>query len=435
MPTTQVLTEVATQHRTHYRWVVMLMIFVVCAYNLADRTNIGVALPFISQEFHLTNLEAGALAGTFFLGYAISQIPAGFWFGKFGTRGLVTGSILGFSLFTGLIGTASSTLAIKIFRFGLGLTEGPIPVGCTSTVNNWFPRKEKTTATGLYISATMFAPIFVPPLCVWIATNYGWRWIFISFAIPGILLALIWHYVIRNSPAESKHVSDEEAKYIQDNDAVYANDQSLSEDAQKLEQINKLHIHTNRQVFTSWNVWGNCLAYFMMVSVLYGLLTWIPSYLIHERGFSMSTMGMVASCPWIGGFIGCISGGYLADKIRKQKPMMMLTAIATAIMMAILIEIPNNTIAVAIGLFMAGFMINIGWPSFTTFPMTIADRKTYPVAIALINCCGNLGGFVSPIMAGYLLDRFTSYNSVFIYFGSAAIISFLLIMTLREPKV
>lgn len=93
-------TVVCTDARkTKYRLVVLTMIFLVYAINYADRTNIGAVLPFIIDEFHINNFEAGAIASMFFLGYAVSQIPAGFFIAKRGTRGLVSLSIFGFSAF------------------------------------------------------------------------------------------------------------------------------------------------------------------------------------------------------------------------------------------------------------------------------------------------------------------------------------------------
>ncbi|CDL60373.1 D-glucarate permease [Klebsiella pneumoniae IS39] len=135
--------------KTKYRFVVLTMIFLVYAINYADRTNIGAVLPFIIDEFHINNFEAGAIASMFFLGYAVSQIPAGFFIAKRGTRGLVSLSIFGFSAFTWLMGTVSSVFGLKLVRLGLGLSEGPCPVGLASTINNWFPPKEKATATGV----------------------------------------------------------------------------------------------------------------------------------------------------------------------------------------------------------------------------------------------------------------------------------------------
>ncbi len=89
-------------------------------------------------------------------------------------------------------------------RLGLGVTEAPTPVGLTSTINNWFPPKEKATATGIYIASTMFAPIIVPPLVVWISLTLGWRWVFFLFAIPGLFLAVIWYLLVKSKPEESQ---------------------------------------------------------------------------------------------------------------------------------------------------------------------------------------------------------------------------------------
>lgn len=202
--------------KTNYRFVVLAIIFAVYAINYADRTNIGAVLPFIIEEFHINNFEAGAIASMFFLGYAVSQIPAGFFIARRGTRGLVALSIFGFSAFTWLMGTVSSVFGLKLVRLGLGLSEGPCPVGLASTINNWFPAKEKATATGVYIAATMFAPIIVPPLAVWIAVTWGWRWVFYSFAIPGIVIAVIWYLFVKSRPSESRLVSESELAVITD---------------------------------------------------------------------------------------------------------------------------------------------------------------------------------------------------------------------------
>lgn len=424
---------------TNYRWVVMAIIFVTYAINYADRTNIGVVIPFITKDFGLSNFEAGALASTFFLGYAVTQIPAGFFMSRFGTRGLVTASIFGFSLFTYLIGTASSALAIKWFRFGLGVFEGPTPVGCTSTINNWFPAKEKGTATGMYIASTMFAPILVPPLVVWIALEFGWRYVFYSFAVPGIIMAVVWYVFVRTRPEESSHVSAAELEYIREESVAVAAVETTDKGLGWLDSFIRAKkvppSDTNKKVFSSWNIWGNCLAYFLMVSVLYGLLTWIPSYLVKEKGFSFMKMGFIAAAPWIGGFVGSLVGGWISDRLllKRRKPTMLLTALSTAVMMAVLINLPQNSTAVAISLFMVGFLLNIGWPAFTAYPMGLTTRTTYPVAISLVNSGGNLGGFFSPMIAGLLLDSFNSFNMVFVYFGVAAIIGFFVILSLDEP--
>ncbi|QSF73676.1 MFS transporter [Escherichia coli] len=437
-------TVVCTDTRkTKYRFVVLTMIFLVYAINYADRTNIGAVLPFIINEFHINNFEAGAIASMFFLGYSVSQIPAGFFIAKRGTRGLVSLSIFGFSAFTWLMGTVSSVFGLKLVRLGLGLSEGPCPVGLASTINSWFPPKEKATATGVYIAATMFAPIIVPPLAVWISVTWGWRWVFYSFAIPGIVAAVAWYLLVKTKPAESRFVSEGELSEI---NASHGEHNQVRENiviADKFTRLDKFirvrilaPVDTAKGLFTSKNILGDCLAYFMMVSVLYGLLTWIPLYLVKEKGFDFMSMGLVASMPCIGGFVGAIGGGYISDKLlgRRRKPTMIFTAISTVIMMLIMLNIPASTVAVCVGLFFVGLCLNIGWPAFTAYGMAVSDTKTYPIASSIINTGGNLGGFVSPMMAGFLLDNTGSFNSVFTYFGICAAIGLLVILFLDEPK-
>jgi len=429
--------------KTHYRFLVLAIIFAVYAINYADRTNIGAVLPFIIEEFHINNFEAGAIASMFFLGYAVSQIPAGFFIAKRGTRGVVALSIFGFSAFTWLMGTVSSVFGLKLVRLGLGLSEGPCPVGLASTINNWFPAKEKATATGVYIAATMFAPIIVPPLAVWIAVTWGWRWVFYSFAIPGIFIAIVWYLFVKSRPADSGFVSEAELAVINadtnEQQQVRQNIEMHSRFAtlDKFIRVKKLApIATVKGLFTSKNILGDCLAYFMMVSVLYGLLTWIPLYLVKEKGFDFMRMGLVASMPCIGGFVGAIGGGFISDKLlgRRRKPTMIFTAISTVIMMVIMLNIPQSTLAVCTGLFFVGLCLNIGWPAFTAYGMAVSDSKTYPIASSIINSGGNLGGFVSPMVAGYLLDTTNSFNSVFTYFGACAAIGLLIILTLDEAQ-
>lgn len=429
--------------KTHYRFLVLAIIFAVYAINYADRTNIGAVLPFIIEEFHINNFEAGAIASMFFLGYAASQIPAGFFIAKRGTRGLVALSIFGFSAFTWLMGTVSSVFGLKLVRLGLGLSEGPCPVGLASTINNWFPAKEKATATGVYIAATMFAPIIVPPLAVWIAVTWGWRWVFYSFAIPGIFIAIVWYLFVKSRPADSGFVSEAELAVI---NADTNEQQQVRQNIEmhprfatldKFIRVKKLApIATVKGLFTSKNILGDCLAYFMMVSVLYGLLTWIPLYLVKEKGFDFMRMGLVASMPCIGGFVGAIGGGFISDKLlgRRRKPTMIFTAISTVIMMVIMLNIPQSTLAVCTGLFFVGLCLNIGWPAFTAYGMAVSDSKTYPIASSIINSGGNLGGFVSPMVAGYLLDTTNSFNFVFTYFGACAAIGLLIILTLDEAQ-
>src|ERR1035437_9751869 len=127
------MTKTLPVKRTNYRWVVMGLIFAVWAIACADRANLGVALPFMKKEFNISNTEAGAIVSLFAFAYAVVQIPAGLFYKR--VNALTANRIFPIfltlvSVFTGLMGTTSSTLLLKLYRVGLGVAEGPLGIGC-----------------------------------------------------------------------------------------------------------------------------------------------------------------------------------------------------------------------------------------------------------------------------------------------------------------
>jgi len=438
LPESKISAGLAVKKKAGYRWLVLSLIFLVYIVCYADRTNIGVVLPFIKEDFALTNFQAGAISSFFFLGYACSQIPAGFLLGKKGTRGIVALAVIAFSVITFFLGTVSGAALLILLRLLLGLAEGPVPVSMSTTINHWFPAKEKATATGIYIASTQLAPIFVPIIAAAIAMSFGWRYVFYWFAIPGIVIAIIWYLVVRTKPEDSSKVSKAELEYIRQEEVTVETvegHRSLGwlDKAIRYQKIEK--ITTPKAVFTSWNIWGNTLTYFLMNSVLYGMLTWVPMYLVNAKGYSFMKMGFVASTPAIGGLIGALLGGVISDKLflKRRKPTMLVTAIATAIMMLVVINIPDNATLVSLSLGLAGFFLNIGWPAFTAYPMGLTNRNTFPVAIATVNSGGNLGGFFSPMIVGAILDATGNYNIAFGFFAVLLVLGFIIITTLKEP--
>ncbi|SFM33551.1 MFS transporter [Pelosinus propionicus] len=430
------------QKKTKYRWVVLLIIMTTYLIQYADRSNLAIVLPYLRQEYPISNLEAGLLMSLFFLGYVITQLPSSLLYRRFGTRTIVPISVVGFSIFTYLIGTTHSAFAIKWLRLGLGLAEGPTPIGITTTINNWFPPKEKATAIGIgYVGATMIAPIIIPPLCVWIMVNYGWRSVFHWFAIPGFVVSIIWYLWVRSRPEECPYCNEAEIEYIKDTESISASNQTKLHRSLgwlgKILRVKKIRqLEKSKDVFTSKDIWLTAIGYMLILVVNNGMITWIPSYLVTEKHYSFIKMGFMSALPWIGGFLGSSVGGWLSDKVfvKLRKPTMLITSLMTAVLMAVLINIPENITVIGITLFTIGFFLQLGYPGFTAYPMGIANKATYPTAIALVNSVGNLGGFISPIVAGFLLDTFQVYSATFVFFGIAAILSFACVLLIDEPE-
>lgn len=431
------------QKKTRFRWVVMAIIFITYMIAGADRANISVVIPYFQKEFELSNTDIGAMASLFYLGYALIQIPSGFIYSKFGTRKIFTFSMIVTSVATFFMGTATSALQLKIGRLLLGVAEGPLPVGIITTINRWFPGKEKGTATGIYMSAIKFAPAIVPPLCAFIILHFGWREVFYVFAIPGILFSLVWFWLVRDTPEESPHCSKEEIDYIRSEELSTPDVKSKgTKKKYSMKWLDKIirtkkvdSLDTTKKVFLSWNIWGCTLGYFFMVGIVYAIMTWIPTYLVDVKKYSIMEMGFVASAPWIGAMLGNLIGGWLSDNFfnKRRKPLMIVTAASTIFSMYALLYAPNDPIFLGILLLVTGILLNLGYSTFLAYPMGIASKEKLPLAASIVNTGGSLGGAFAPFVVGLILDTF-NWDTVFMFLSACSLMTFILLFTIIEPR-
>lgn len=431
----------ATKTTTHFRWFVVGLIFVIYAIAAADRANIGFALPFIRKEFAMSNTAAGALLSLFLWAYALGQLPSGFAIERLGVRRLFSWAMLLTSACTALTGLSATPLMLQVSRFLLGLAEAPLPIGIGTTINNWFSPKEKGTASGIFLSSVKFGPVIVPPLGALIISYWGWREIFYVFAIPGILLALVWYWFVPDRPADSRFCSLQELDTIADRTSADA-PKGVARRDRNFALLDRLiltrkvtvPLRTNSDVFKSWDIWGAALAYSFQLGISNYLLAWIPTYLIQVKKFSIAGTGLVAAAPWVGAVVGNLVGGWLSDRWldKRRKPGMMFSALATAGTMYALIQSPADPTAFALLLFATGVLLSIGFSAYMAYPMGLASKKTFPVANAVVNMGGQIGGACAPLIAGIMLDRY-GWGSVFTVMACGSLMTFLVLMTMKEP--
>ncbi|SAK88146.1 transporter [Caballeronia arationis] len=438
--------EPLTEKRTRHRWVVMGLIFCIWAIACADRANFGIALPYLKKEYGITNTEAGLIVSLFSFAYGFVQIPVGLIYKRLSEK--TTGFLFSIfmiltSIFTGLMGTTSSVFLLQAYRVGLGLSEGPLGIGCTNVINRWFPAKEKGTATGLWIAASKLGPLIVPSVCIVVIQLWGWREIFYVFAIPGILFAIVWMVLVTNSPGENRFCSPAERQYILDETPANGSDTKSARAARAtpmpyLDAINRTkqvpQLETIRQVFRSWNILGVAIGYGCMIGISNIFMSWIPTYLVTVKGFASVKMGFLASAPFIGAVAGNMLGGVISDRLLggRRKPMMMLGALGTVIMMVLLIDAPDSVAYLGVTLIMSGLMLGIGFAGYSAYPMGLATKSTYPTAFGIVNCVGQIGGACAPLAVGILLDRY-SWTSVFLYMVGTAALCLVLLLTVAEP--
>ena len=418
----------------------MSFIFVIYTIANADRANIGFALPYIREEFNISNTEAGLIISLFFGGYAIFQIPSGFIIKKIGVKKALSGGMILTSVFTGIMGIVDTASHLKILRFLVGVAEAPVAIGSTSTINNWFPPKEKGTASGIFLAGSKVGPLIVPPLCAWIIMTFGWRQIFIFFAIPGLLLSVFWYFMVANKPSESRFTSQAEADYIQSGEKA---EQTIKKEKEyKLWWVDRIirarkvtPLTSSAEVFRSWDIIGTAMGYFFMVGTVGVLMSWLPTYLIKVKHFAIMSSALLAASPFAGTVIGNFAGGWLSDNVfgRRRKPLMIVSAIATSVTMYALVYAPQSMYLLALLLFTTGFLLSLGYSAFAAYPMGRVDKDTYPVAFSLVNTGGQLGGFSFPLLVGIILDKF-NWDMVFLALACGSFLCLLAVLSIIEPE-
>jgi len=441
-PVGQTLQE-AGEKKSKFRWVVLTIIYVASMIAGADRANIGVIVPYIKESFHMTNTDIGAMTSLFFFGYAVFQVPVGALYSKYGVRQLYTLALVCTSLSTFFMGMASNVFHLKVGRALLGFSEAPIIIGAVTTINRWFPPQEKGLATGIFISSFKFAPAVVPPVTAYIIYAFSWERVFFLFGIPGFITALLWWWLVKNNPQESKFCNEAEIDYIQSvksagdaaSQAARAKKTASLQWLDKIIRTKKIQpLDTNREILLSWSLWGCAIGYFCMVGITYTIMTWVPTYLVTVKKYSILKMGFVAAAPWLGAILGNLLGGWLSDKVfdKRRKPVILLTAIATVGMMYSLLYAPNDPFILGAVLLLAGIMLNLGYSTFLVYPLGLASKEKSPFAVSIVNTAGSFGGAFAPFVVGMLLDHY-NWDMVFTFLSVISLITLLIMLTTIEP--
>ncbi len=269
--------------------------------------------------------------------------------------------------------------------------------------------------------------------------TFGWRQIFIFFAIPGLLLSVFWYFMVANKPSESRFTSQAEADYIQSGEKA---EQTIKKEKEyKLWWVDRIirarkvtPLTSSAEVFRSWDIIGTAMGYFFMVGTVGVLMSWLPTYLIKVKHFAIMSSALLAASPFAGTVIGNFAGGWLSDNVfgRRRKPLMIVSAIATSVTMYALVYAPQSMYLLALLLFTTGFLLSLGYSAFAAYPMGRVDKDTYPVAFSLVNTGGQLGGFSFPLLVGIILDKF-NWDMVFLALACGSFLCLLAVLSIIEP--
>lgn len=360
--------------RRHSILAILFAAYFVC---YMDRMAIATAIPFIAKDFGLSPLGMGGVLSAFFIGYALMQLPGGILADRFGPRRVMTAAILGWSVFTAFTGLVPGLMLLLAVRVLFGLSEGAFPPSASKTIALWFPPGEVGRANGFQMAAVQVGAA-VAPLCTsWVIAHWGWRAVFVGLLFPGLILAvLVWTFV-GDRPAAMEHKPD-----LQEPPAMPV-----------------------AQVLQMPAVAWCAVAIFFWGAAAWGLMNWLPTYLLQARGFSLAKMGLLSSLPYLAGALGYYLGGHFLDgyfRSRRYVPIVIGLVVGGA---ATWLAAAAPTGEWAIGAFVCAFLFMfIAAGAMFSLPLVLVPPQAVGTAFGFINTAAQLAAFLSPLAVGFVLS-------------------------------
>ena len=291
------------------RWYVLLMISAMYLITYLDRVNISTAAPLISKEYGFDKITMGFIFSAFVWAYAMFQVPGGWLSDKFGARGVLGGIVTYWSVMTAATAGAFSAVSFIVVRFLFGVGEAGAFPGATRAMQLWYPQPERGFVQGITHSASRLGAAIAPPLVVLIMTQSGWRTVFLICGAVGILWSLWWALLLPQPAGRAWHGEPRRAR-AHSRPRCRRCDQAAADG----EASQRAMGHALR----SPNMWAIMCAYFTYVYCLWIFLSWLPSYLVEFRHFTLLKVGLFASLPLWAGVVGDTVGGLATDYLLKS---------------------------------------------------------------------------------------------------------------------
>lgn len=391
---------VATMVPTKRRFFVAAMLFVIVVINYLDRANISIVGPQLTGDLHLDAVKMGFVFSGFGWTYAMLQIPASRFVDLVHPR-LLYFIVLGlWSLGTFALGFVGGFATLLALRLVVGAFEAPSYTVNNRVVATWFGENERASVIGFYSSGQFVGIAFLTPLLAWIASAYGWRAVFFFTGAVGLVWAIVWFWFYRD-PRDFRGVNRAEIDWIKENGGI----PDLSE---RLASADKLVWSDVRIILGRKKLWGLYIGQFGLVSTQWFFLTWFPTYLVSYRHLNFMQSGLLASVPFLGAFLGVLSGGFLSDwmlrrgislTIARKVPIIFGLLLSTSIIGANYAGDPITVTAFFTCAFFGSGFASITW----SLVSTMAPEHLIGLTGGVFNFVGNLAAIVVPVAIGFLV--------------------------------
>ena len=405
------------------RYTVLTLLIFGWLFSFLDRMVMSMALPFIGKDFALDSTLQGAVLSAFFAGYALFHIPGGLLADKFGSRKTMTLGIAWWSIFTSVTGLVATLPQMIVTRFVFGLGEACYPGASFKALATYFPARQKGRAVAVMSVINTLGPALASLVGAGIIAYYGWRSVFVILGLPGLFVALaIWRYY-HDNPAAHRSMTRTELDELNPAGRAAAGP-GTPVDEKKVSYL---------ELLKEPALWRMLLMMFLFGVTFWGFISWLPSYLMKVRGFSLIKTGTAGSLPFFVGTFGSLLGGYLFDRVKFGRRWLYA---ASALLSGCFLYLTYTVTSADMAVFyqcIAAFFLLFALATISSMIVKFFPPRIMGSATGTINIGSQLAGFVSPLVMGYLIDVGKgSFENAFVFIILTIVGSALVAVTLRE---
>jgi len=409
--------------RTIYnlRWYICTLLFFAATINYLDRQVIGLLKPTLEKEFGWTDIDYSNIVFWFQTAYAAGLLIVGRVMDWLGTRKGFSLAVIFWSLAASAHALASSIGGFSVARFALGIGESGNFPASIKTVAEWFPKKERALATGIFNAGTNVGVLVAAVAVPWITLRYGWKWAFILTGLVGFVWLIFW-WVIYRHPDNHPYLSTAERNLIQ------------SDPPDPPVNIPWSRLIPHRQT------WAVAVGKFMTDPIWWVYLFWLPDFLKRNYGIDLKSVGIPLIIIYLIADVGSVAGGWLSSSLikrgwsinRARKLTMLICALSVT---PIVFAAKASNVWVAILLVGLAAAAHQGWSAnIYTIASDMFPRRTIGSVIGIGGMSGAIGGMLIAKVVGYILEWTGSYVPIFIIAASAYLVA-LLVVHLLAPNL
>jgi len=418
LPKAQVATQTISERVGRYRWVICGLLFFATTVNYVDRQVLGILSKDLKLAIGWTEVDYGNIVAAFNAAYAFGLLLAGRLMDRIGTRAGYALAIVWWSLAAMGHALARTPFGFGVARAALGIGEAGNFPAAIKTVAEWFPKKERAFATGIFNAGSNVGAIVAPLTVPWIAVHLGWRWAFILTGAIGFVWLLFWLPVYKR-PEQHQSVSQAELDHIQSDPP--------DPPAMKVPWLSLIP-HRQTSAFA--------IGKYLTDPIWWFYLYWIPNFFRDNHGLNLTTIGPPLIAIYLIADIGSIGGGWLSSTFIKRGWTINRSR-KTAMLICALAVVPIVFASMTSNLWVAVFLIGVaaaahqGWSAnIFTIASDMFPKQAVGSVVGIGGMAGAIGGMFIAKAAGYILQWTGSYLTLFLIAGAAYLLALALFQIL-----